>query len=173
MSRPTLLISLALVATVLCAAVAFTKGPAPSAAGFETVAPGQSRAYLHSFNVPGHGVAIEGYSPVSYFEGRAELGSALFAVEHRGVTYHLTSADQVDQFKKSPDRFEPAFGGWCAFGMSVQDKFPVDPTCFRIVGGRLLLFLRNESIDAGELWEQGSEAELLEKATAHWKKVRG
>ena len=41
----------------------------------------ESRAYLHSFNLPGHGVAIEGYSPVSYFaEGKAIRGNKNFAV---------------------------------------------------------------------------------------------
>ncbi len=132
-----------------------------------------SRAYLHSFNLPGHGVAIEGYSPVSYFEGRAERGNPLFAVEHDGVTYHLASARQVATFRENPAKFVPAFGGWCAFGMAVQDKFPVDPSCFAIVGGEIFLFLRNGGVDALELWKKGDEPALLAKARAHWKKVQG
>lgn len=132
-----------------------------------------SRAYLHSYNLPGHGVAIDGYSPVSYFRGKAERGSALFAVDHDGVTYHLTDADQVAEFKRAPDRYAPAFGGWCAFGMAVSDKFPVDPTAFEIVGGRLLLFLRNDKIDARKLWQDGDGTDLLAKAEAHWRKVQG
>ncbi len=132
-----------------------------------------SRAYLHSYNLPGHGVALEGFSPVSYFDGRAERGSALFAVEHDGVTYHLTDARQVAAFQRDPARFVPAFGGWCAFGMAVSDKFPVDPTSFQVVDGKLFLFLRNANIDARELWNQGDERELLEKANAHWAKVQG
>lgn len=132
-----------------------------------------SRAYLHSYNLPGHGVAIEGFSPVSYFAGRAERGSALFAVEHDDVTYHLTDAEQVAAFRSDPSKYVPAFGGWCAFGMAVSDKFPVDPANFQIVGGRLFLFLRNSGVDARELWNDGNEAELLEKARRHWKKVQG
>ena len=137
------------------------------------VAPRASRAYLGSRNLPGHGVAIEGFSPVSYFDGRVERGSALFAVEHDDVTYHLTSADQVARFKREPDRYVPAFGGWCAFGMSVSDKFPVDPESYLIVGGRLFLFLRNPGVDARRLWREGDERSLLKKAEAHWRKVRG
>lgn len=132
-----------------------------------------SRAYVHSYNVPGHGVALQGFSPVSYFEGRAEQGSALFAVEHEGVTYHLAHARQVATFRENPGKYVPAYGGWCAFGMSVDDKFPVDPTAFAIVDGRLLLFLRNDGIDARELWMSGKERELLSKAGAHWTKVQG
>jgi len=146
----------------------------PSGSGRDDLAAtAPSRAYLHSYNVPGHGVAIEGYSPVSYFHGRAERGSALFAVQHDGITYHLTDAAQVGEFRRNPAKFVPAFGGWCAFGMAVEDKFPVDPTAYAIVDGRLMLFLRNSGIDARELWNQGDEADLARRAAAHWKRVQG
>lgn len=147
-------------------AAAQTASPAPRA---ET----GSRAYLHSFNLPAHGVAMEGYSPVSYFAGRAERGSPLFAVEHRGVTYHLTSTAQVAEFRRDPAKYEPAFGGWCALGMAVQDKFPVDPTRFKIVDGQILLFLVNENVDALDVWNGKDEAELMKAARVHWKKVQG
>lgn len=132
-----------------------------------------SRAYLGARNLPAHGVALQGYSPVSYFDGEAERGSALFAVEHAGVTYHLTDAAQVRRFQRTPDRYVPAFGGWCAFGMAIEDKFPIDPTCFEIVGDRVYLFLRNDGIDARKLWNEGEEKGLRAKAEAHWKKVQG
>lgn len=133
-----------------------------------------SRAYLHSRNVSADGVAIDGYSPVSYFtKGYAELGSPDFAVEHGGVTYLLVDAEQAEMFKADPDKYVPAYGGWCAFGMSVQDKFPVDPKAFKVEDGKLLLFLRNEGVDARELWNKGNAKELTKKAEAHWKKVAG
>ncbi len=133
-----------------------------------------SRAYLGARNLDGTGVALQGYSPVSYFtQGRAERGDARFSVEHDGVTYHLTSPAQVDVFNASPDRFVPQFGGWCAFGMSVQDKFPIDPTAFKVVDDKLYVFLRNADIDARALWEQGDDSVLIEKATSHWAQVSG
>ncbi|HRW51933.1 MAG TPA: YHS domain-containing (seleno)protein [Phycisphaerae bacterium] len=133
----------------------------------------RSRAYVGARNVPASGVALDGYSPVSYFTaGRAERGDPAFQAEHEGVTYYLTSAAQVEAFRKSPERYVPAFGGWCAFGMSVEDKFPVDPTSFRIVNDRLLLFLKNENVDAKALWDAGDAASLLPKAEAHWAKVQ-
>lgn len=132
-----------------------------------------SRAYLGARNLPAAGVAIQGYSPVSYFDGKAERGDALFAVEHEGVTYHLTSAAQVARFRAEPARYVPMFGGWCAFGMAIEDKFPVNPERFKIVGGKLHLFLENAGIDALQLWNDGDEAALSARAAAHWKKVQG
>ena len=134
----------------------------------------QSRAYSGGRNLPASGVALEGYSPVSYFtKGVAEKGDPRFSAEHNGAIYHLTSQDQLDRFKMNPDRYEPQCGGWCAFGMSVEDKFPVDPTKFRVVDNRLYLFLNNEDINAFDLWNQGDERELVNKAQSHWKKVSG
>lgn len=133
-----------------------------------------SRAYLHSYNLPSSGLALEGYSPVSYFtEGRAVAGKPQHATTFNDVTYYFASADQRKAFDRDPEKYIPAFGGWCAFGMAIQDKFPVDPTNFKIVDGRLLLFLRNQGIDALQLWNQGDDAEQMSKAAAHWQKVSG
>lgn len=134
----------------------------------------ESRAYLHSFNLPSHGVAIEGYCPVAYHAvNKPVRGKPEHASIHKGVTYYFVSADAKNAFDADPERYLPAFGGWCAFGMAVQDKFPIDPEKFKIVDGRLLLFLNNRNLDARKLWNDGKEKELLRKAEAHWKKVQG
>ena len=57
--------------------------------------------------------------------------------------------------------------------MAVQDKFPIDPTNFKVVNGKLLLFLRNDKVDALKLWNGGDETENLRKAGIHWNKVSG
>jgi hypothetical protein len=139
-------------------------------------------------------LALKGYSPVSYFEsGKAEKGSPEFQVVHRGVVYHLTSAEQVAKFKADPEKHKPAFGGWCAYCCSGQKRVFVDPEAFKIVNGRLLLFVRTERTDALSLWNATierdvpdelsgdarkaklaeNEAKLIQKADAYWKKVSG
>lgn len=132
----------------------------------------ESRAYLHGYNLPSSGVALEGYCPVAYFAvNKPVRGKAEFASDHNGVTYYLVSADAKRAFDKNPEKYLPAYGGWCATGMALQDKFPVDPTNFKIVDGRLLLFLTNKNVDAKKLWNQGDEKEQLAKADAHWKTI--
>lgn len=76
-------------------------------------------------------------------------------------------------FKANPAKYEPQCGGWCAFGMTVQDKFPVDPTKYRVIDDRLYLFLNNDQVNAYDLWGQGEQRELLGKAHTHWKKISG
>jgi len=117
-------------------------------------------------------VGLGGYSPVSYFEhDQPHYGSPAHQATHQGVTYFFATQAEQDTFEASPDRFVPAFRGWCAYGMSVQDTFPVDPTAFKIIDGKLYLFLRNPQVDALNLWNNGDQDELLGKAQAHWADV--
>ena len=135
---------------------------------------GESHAYYHANNIPSHGVALEGYCPVAYFAvGKPLRGTPEYAASHEGVTYHFVSAEAKQEFLRKPEQYVPAYGGWCAFGMAVEDKFPVDPTQFKIVDGRLMLFLRNEDVDALELWNGKNEDELVRRADQHWRRVQG
>lgn len=137
-----------------------------------TSAQAESRAYLNNNNIPSNGVALEGYCPVAYFGvNKAIMGKPEFAADHNGVTYYLVNADAKAEFIKNPEKYVPAYGGWCALGMAVGDKFPVDPTNFKIVNGKLNLFLKNKNVDALELWNKGNESEYVQKADAHWTKV--
>lgn len=158
-------ITLALAATLL----GFTLTGIAAYAGNRTA---DSRAYLHSYNLPSSGVALEGYCPVAYFAvNKPVRGKPEYASEYNGVTYYLVSADAKKAFEQDPEKYIPAYGGWCAFGMSISDKFPVDPTNFKIVDGKLLVFLKNKNIDARALWNQGNPHDLVKKADAHWRKV--
>ena len=135
------------------------------------------RAVQH-YNIgkKGQKPALQGYDPVAYFKeggGKATKGKKDFELRHEGVTYRFSSQANLDRFRNNPDRYEPAYGGWCATGMAMGDKFPVDPTSFKIVDGELLLFLRNANVDALEIWNDGDEKKQLHKAGEHWKKVRG
>lgn len=137
-----------------------------------TAAYAESKAYLNNHNVPSSGLALEGYCPVAYFAvNKPVKGKREFAVEHQGIWYFFVNADAKAEFQKNPDKYLPAYGGWCALGMAMGDKFPVDPTNFKIVDGKLNLFLRNKNVDALKLWNQGNEQESMAKAEAHWKKV--
>lgn len=117
--------------------------------------------------------AIDGFSPVSYFEvGQAEPGRPEFRADYGGKRYLFTSASQVAAFNADPEKYLPAFGGTCAFGHSVEKEFPVDPTSFKIVDGKLLLFLKNADVDAKALWEKEGDVACMVKATRHYQTTR-
>ncbi|QMU61298.1 MAG: YHS domain-containing protein [Gammaproteobacteria bacterium] len=114
-------------------------------------------------------VEIEGYCPVAYFVADGPLkGSAEFSSTHEGKTYHLVSEDAKKAFDANPAKFVPAFSGSCAFGRSVNEIFPIDPTNYKIVNDRLFLFLKNEKTDALALWNDGNESELIVAADTNF-----
>ena len=87
-----------------------------------------------------------------------------------GKMKYVDTAGRVEKFQKNPEKYVPAFGGMCAFGQSIEKEFEPDPTSYKIVGGRLFLFLKNDQGDALQLWSQGNESELIERAERHFAK---
>ena len=101
------------------------------------------REGLRLYHLDNDRLAIQGYSPVSYFDKKkAEKGNAEFAVTHQGITYHFADAAQVEKFMADPDKYEPAHGGWCSLAMSGTkgNRVRANPKTFKIVDDKLLLF---------------------------------
>ena len=120
-------------------------------------------------NIDDSRIGLQGYSPVSYVDaGNAELGSTEHHAEHDGIRYFFTNDAQRQAFEAAPDRYAPAFGGWCAFGMTVDKRFRINPHKFLVVDGKLLVFLGDIETDARALWLQGEQSKLMETATQNW-----
>ena len=75
------------------------------------------------------GIAIDGYDPVAYFKNsKAIEGDKKLSVYHQGVTYYFSSVENKEEFKKSSLKYEPEYGGWCAYAMGTRgEKVSVDP----------------------------------------------
>ena len=116
------------------------------------------------------GLAIQGYDPVSYFSGKAEEGSAQWATQYQGITYHFSSAAHRDEFRKNPSRYEPAYGGWCAYAMGESgEKVKVDPETYKIIDNKLYLFYNFWGNNTLTTWNK-NEAALKKKADSNWMK---
>eukprot|EP00470_Lotharella_oceanica_P002078 CAMPEP_0170170220 /NCGR_PEP_ID=MMETSP0040_2-20121228/3165_1 /TAXON_ID=641309 /ORGANISM="Lotharella oceanica, Strain CCMP622" /LENGTH=119 /DNA_ID=CAMNT_0010409451 /DNA_START=35 /DNA_END=394 /DNA_ORIENTATION=- len=82
------------------------------------------------------------YCPLSYFGPKdPHKGSEDAKAEYKGVTYYLTNADVVKMFQADPEKFLPQFGGYCAMGMAHGKLTPVSPDNYKIIDGKLYLFL--------------------------------
>ncbi|MBI2731143.1 MAG: YHS domain-containing protein [Sphingobacteriales bacterium] len=123
------------------------------------------------FNLGKNGLAIDGYDPVAYFkQGKAVKGSSSLAVVHQGVTYYFSSVENKEEFKKSPSKYEPEYGGWCAYAMGKNgEKVEIDPETFKIVNGKLFLFYNKFFNNTLKSWNK-DEASLHAKADVNWKK---
>ena len=91
-------------------------------------------------NVDKNGLGIQGYDPVAFFTDHKPVrGNPEFQFSHDGALYYFASKDHRDVFKADPAKYEPSFGGFCAYGVSRNKLVEVDVEAFQIVDGRLLL----------------------------------
>ncbi|OQW65525.1 MAG: YHS domain protein [Nitrospira sp. ST-bin4] len=112
---------------------------------------------------------LSGYDPVAYFtDGKAVRGSGYHVAVQNGETYVFASEEHVTLFKQSPDKYLPAYGGYCAYGVALGKKFVADPEMWKIIGGKLYLNL-DKSIQ--QKWEKDIPGFIM-KAEKHWDEIK-
>ena len=129
------------------------------------------RPSLDEYSLGKRGLALEGYDPVAYFDvggGKPTKGDKRREVVHRGVRYRFSSDENRDLFLAAPARYEPAYGGWCAWAMADNDKTEINPRAFLIENGRLLVFYDGFFGDTRKKWlAKGGDA-LRPSADTSW-----
>jgi YHS domain-containing protein len=123
------------------------------------------------FNLESDNPAIQGYDAVSYFMGEPRKGKEELNYTYMGVLYWFNNAENLELFKKQPEKFEPAYGGWCAYAMGVNgEKVKIDPKTYKIIEGELYLFynfyFNNTLID----WNK-DELALKQAANKYWEEI--
>ena len=84
------------------------------------------------------------------------------------VATAFASDEHKTLFKKSPEKYLPAYGGYCAYGVAIGKKFVADPEVWKIVGDKLYL-----NLDKGiqQKWEKDIPGHIL-KAEKNWVEIR-
>lgn len=91
-------------------------------------------------NVDPSGLALQGCDPVAFFtDGKPVPGKTEFHSLWHDATYRFASAEHQTMFEKDSAKYEPQFGGYCAYGVSKGHLAPVKIDAFQIVDGRLLM----------------------------------
>jgi len=130
--------------------------------------PSQANSSIEAINVNENTVAIQGYDPVAYFTLNAPtLGNSQYTANHLGATYWFSSPEHQKLFKSDPEKYAPQYGGYCAFGVSKEKKYPIEPDAFAVVDGKLYLNL-NKTVQSR--WVLNTE-ELIVDADAYWKEI--
>lgn len=126
---------------------------------------------VSQFNLGDEALAIDGYDPVAYFPeggGKPARGQESISYRYRGVVYRFKNEANKKSFVEDPRKYEPAYGGWCAYGCAKQDKVEIDPESFLIENGRLMLFYDGFLADTRSKWLSEGGAKLKPKADEFW-----
>lgn len=129
----------------------------------------QTGERVKQFNLGNDHIAINGYDPVAYFtENKAKEGNKSIKADYEGVTYYFTSEKDKSLFTTHPRKYEPEYGGWCAYAMGAKgEKVEVDPETFKIINGKLYLFYNRFFNNTLKSWNK-DEANLKKKADINW-----
>lgn len=122
-----------------------------------------------AINLDTRGLALKGYDPVSYFlPGGPLQGKTTYSEKFNGATYWFANAANRDAFKANAEKYTPAFGGFCAMGMALEQKLDIDPLLWRIVDGKLYLNIHKP---AQTRWLEDVKGNI-EKANVNWPRLK-
>ncbi|MDW3197074.1 MAG: YHS domain-containing (seleno)protein [Cytophagales bacterium] len=112
--------------------------------------------------------AIKGYDPVAYFTAAKPVkGKREITYTWKNAQWYFVSTQNRDAFKADPEAYAPQFGGYCAYAVSENTLYKIDPKSWKIVDGKLYL---NYDRETQEAWEANLE-ERIKKAEAYWPAV--
>ncbi len=119
-------------------------------------------------NVDDNFVALGGYDPVSYFtQEKPSKGEESYSAEHNGATYYFSSQDNLNVFETDPDKYAPAYGGYCAYAMGKGYLADANPKTYKIKDGKLLVFFNNVVVNTLNRWNRDEE-NLYPSAEENW-----
>lgn len=128
------------------------------------------------YNLDKNGLAIQGYDPVAYFKeggGEPRAGKESISVTLGKTTYRFASDENKALFEKNPAKYEPAYGGWCAYAMGAKgQKVEINPKAFTITDGRLCLFYKTVLTDTRKAWDKEVKT-LKPNADKSWESISG
>src|SRR5271156_4453182 len=116
-------------------------------------------------NLDKQGLAGQGYDPVAFFTDQKPVKRTVdLQSTYHGAIYLFATAEHKALFDASPEKYEPAFGGYCAYGVSKGHLAPVKVEAFQIVDGRLLMQNSTRVRDGFNQDQKGN----LARADATW-----
>ena len=156
-------------------------GLALSAAAFADLPPKDTspaawtKIRLAKYQLEKKTLGVQGYDPVAYFpegdpkgKGKPRKGSKKITHTYNGVVYRFSTEKNRALFKKNPSKYEPAYGGWCAYAASKESYTEPNPKRFTIQNGRLMLFYDGLFGDTYKSWFEEGPKELEPLADAFW-----
>lgn len=123
-------------------------------------------------NIDKAGIAIQGHDPVAYVtEQKALEGKSEISYTYKAITYLFSTEANKKLFAANPEKYEPAYGGWCAYAMNYAGKkVQIDPKTFKIIQGKTYLFYNFYFNNTLTDWNK-NEPVYKTKADQNWKKI--
>ena len=109
-------------------------------------------------------IAVDGYDVVSFHAGKPIKGRTEFATEYKSAVWRFDTQANLDLFTMNPTAFEPQYGGYCAWAVSMDKLAPGKAEHWHVEDGKLYL---NYSTRVKKRWD-ALRGEFITQADSNW-----
>lgn len=114
-------------------------------------------------------VGNQGYDLVSYQQKSGPVhGNGNHVAMYHGIAYIFATTENKKAFAANPEKYLPAYGGYCAYGVASGHKVISDPLAWKIVDERLYLNLNKQIQD---IWVKDIPGNI-KKADVQWPQIK-
>ncbi len=110
--------------------------------------------------------AFDGNDLISYFDGEVKKGKDNIGFKYNETTLLFSSEENRERFKADPEKYFPAYNGWCATAIASGSLARPDFNNYKIQDGRLLFFEVRAFFNGRTAWEKDPD---INKITADQK----
>lgn len=107
-----------------------------------------------AFAVSSGEVLLDGYDVVAYYDDEVLKGKEEWSYSLDGRKLLFSSQENLNKFKESPHKYQPAYGGWCAIAMVDGTFVYPDYTLYKIQDGALMFFSIRAFFNGLTEWEK-------------------
>lgn len=115
------------------------------------------------------GASFDGYDLVSYYLGEGPtLGKKTYQSSYDGLTLYFASQKNKQIFDKDPERYMPAYGGYCATAVSSKKFIKPNYKIYSLEDDKLMFFEVKGFFNGKTHWEKNPQINEI-MADKHYK----
>lgn len=135
-----------------------------------------SQSSLAQYVSDGKEIAFEGYDITSYFDGKPVKGHRMINYEYEDLNLTFSSKESRQKFINNPEKYLPAYGGWCATAVVSGTLIEPNFSLYKIQEGKLLFFEVKAFFNGQTQWEKDPDYNKLladaQYSSLHSAKIR-
>jgi YHS domain-containing protein len=102
-------------------------------------------------------IAFYGNDLITYYDGKPVKGNPEYLIDYEGLKLQFVNKVNLEKFKKDPQKYLPAYGGWCAIALTSGALVQPDFNHFKVENGELMFFEVKAFFNGKTAWEKDPE----------------
>ena len=119
-------------------------------------------AQVKKYSTYNDAVSFDGNDLTEYHNNKVVKGKKEHSLVYDGLTLYFASADNRNKFQGSPDKFLPAYNGWCATAVANGSLYKPNYNQFKIQDNKLLFFEVRAFFNGKTAWEKNPEIHMIQ-----------